>query len=436
MGELTINLSGIAGSKILCAVSGGADSVSLLRLLAAARDKGEIGLVAAHFEHGIRGEESLDDMRFVEKLCARLNVELCTGRGNVPSEAAKSGEGTEACARRLRHEFLRRTMAERGCGYIALAHHRKDRAETVLMHLLRGGGLTGASSMGERDGIIIRPLIDRSPEELRAYLKSIGQDWREDSTNAVPDNPRNALRLNVFPLLEEIYPGFEKALTRFAEISDREDEFMSLFTDEFIKTSVKSYAGIRILPLGGPMALLRRAARRFLPRDCGYDDTERVFTAKGWADIGAGTRVYGDENRVFIVPPLSVPEPAGVDLNAETRLEGICKLRCLGSESAPIKNNGPTQVLRRSALEGCELRLRRPGDRIAPLGMKGRTRLLSDVLTDRKIPVPVRDRLPVLAKGDEIIWARGVCVSESARVIFGTKAVKLTIDMEDTLYDA
>jgi len=436
MAELSINLSGITGARVLCAVSGGADSVALLRLLAIERDKGAITLCAAHFEHGIRGEESLEDMRFVENLCESLDVKLYIGRGDVPSEAAANGEGTEACARRLRHAFLRQTLEDCGGGYIALAHHRKDRAETVLMHLLRGGGITGAAAMGERDGIIIRPLIDRSPEELKSWLTSINQPWREDSTNAVPDNPRNALRLKVFPLLEEIYPGFERALNRFAGISGREDEYLSQLTDEFISKNVRCYGGIRVLPLEAPPAILRRAARRFLPGECGYEDTERVFAAKGWSDIGEGTRAFLGEGRVFIVPPLEIPQPVSINLTGETRLGSLCTLTARDCESVPIKNNGPTQALRRSALEGCVLRLRQPGDRIAPLGMKGKTRLLSDVLTDRKIPLPVRERLPVLARGDDIIWARGVCVSESARVIFGIKSIKLTIDMEDTLYDA
>ncbi len=150
--------------RILAAVSGGADSVALLSLLCTARNCGFLTLYAAHYEHGIRAEESLEDMRFVAKLCRTLDVELITGRGSVPAEAMRTGEGIESCARRLRHEFLEQTRQKLGADYTALAHHARDRAETVLMHILRGGGLAGAAAMPLRNGTIIRPLIGYSPE--------------------------------------------------------------------------------------------------------------------------------------------------------------------------------------------------------------------------------------------------------------------------------
>ncbi|MBR6498534.1 MAG: tRNA lysidine(34) synthetase TilS, partial [Clostridia bacterium] len=208
------------GKRVLVALSGGKDSVCLLRLLCLERDRGALSLFAAHVEHGIRGEASKRDMEFCFELCQSLGVPFYSLGTDVPRLAEESGEGLETCARRVRHEFLRKTARELNCDLIALAHHRRDRAETLLMHLLRGSSLKGMAAMPEIDkkpggATLVRPLIDVSPEEIKQYLEDIGQPWREDATNFLPDNPRNAIRLSVLPLLRDIYPGSEDALCRF-----------------------------------------------------------------------------------------------------------------------------------------------------------------------------------------------------------------------------
>lgn len=421
---------GLRGARILCAVSGGADSVALLRLLCDVRDRGECELYAAHFEHGIRGEASLEDMRFVVSLCGELNVPLRVGRADVPAEAVRAGEGLETCARRLRHEFLEKTRRELGADVIALAHHRRDRAETVLMHLLRGAGRKGAAALPARDGVLARPLIDLDPEELRAFLTGIGQPWREDESNFTADNPRNALRLNVFPELRKIYPGFETALCRFADITGEEDRLLDRLTREYLESGVRCEYGVFVLALA-EKAILRRAIRSLFPQaDLGF--TESALNAKDYRDAGAGVRVCGSEDgRLYLIPPLAEPEEQMLALCGTTVLEGVCTAECAPCAAEPVRDNGRVQALDAGALRGAALRLRRNGDFIRPLGMDGRRKSLGDYLTDRKFPLPLRDRLPVIADGNEILWAPGVGISEKAKLSDGSEAVMIRIKTVD-----
>ncbi len=430
--KIDTRASCIRGKAVLCAVSGGADSVCLLRLLIDSRDKGEITLFAAHFEHGIRGAESKADMAFVEDLCKQYGVPLTVGSADVPAEAEKSREGLEECARRLRHAFLEKERVRLHCDVIALAHHSRDRAETVLMHLLRGSGLTGAAAMPMTGGVIVRPLIHASPEEIRGYLDEIGQPFREDATNFIPDNPRNALRLKVLPLLREIYPGCEQALCRFAEITREEDSLIERMTDEYEKQFVTTFGGIKVFGAGGEPALRRRAVRRHLPAEPGFEAVSLTENAQGFADIGKGFRAYGADGCVYLIPPLSDPGEAPINTDGETVLPGVCRVTASPAPAEPVRDNGCVQVLDAPAVSGSVLRLRRDGDFIRPFGMNGQSKSLGDYLTDRKVPLPLRERLPVLAKGSEILWVPGCGISESVRLTPSSAAVKIELFMEES----
>lgn len=422
---------GIHGKAVLCAVSGGADSVCLLRLLIEKRDKGELTLFAAHFEHGIRGAESKADMAFVEELCGRYGVPLSIGSADVPAEAEANHEGLEECARRLRHAFLNRERERLRCDFIALAHHNRDRAETVLMHLLRGSGLAGAAAMPMIDGCLVRPLINASPEEIRQYLLENGQPFREDATNFVADNPRNALRLNVLPLLREIYPGCEQALSRFADLSAEENKLLDTLADGFEKQYAKSFAGITVIGAGGETALRHRAIRRHLPASIGYDAVQRAERVIGYTDLGMGYRAFGADGCVYLLPPLDEPGEVSLPVCGESALPGVCRVRVSPSPAIPVYENGCAQVLDGEAVNGSVLRLRRDGDFIRPFGMNGQSKSLGDYLTDRKVPLPLRERLPVLAKGSEILWVPQAGINEKARLTPSSAAVRIELFMEE-----
>lgn len=418
----------LTGADVLCAVSGGVDSVALLRLLVSLRNEGLLRLHAAHFEHGIRGQASLEDCAFVRTLCASLGVPLTVEHASIPEEAARAGEGLETCARRLRRAFLIKKAADVGASRIALAHHRDDQAETVLMHLLRGGGLTGASGMRADDGTFLRPLLPFTHAELTEYLNEIGQPWREDETNRISDTPRNALRNEILPRIRDFYPGAADALARFAAISADEDAFIGSIAETVWQECAQSYAGIRILKNFSERspALKRRLVRRALD-GADFDTVERICASKGSLQLPGGLTAYRTGSELYLSRPLSPPPDIPVPDTGEAILPGVCLLTVASAPPKPIRDGGLVQVLDAEALKNAVLRTRRAGDFIAPLGMNGQRKSLSDYLTDRKYPYPLRDRMPVIAKGLEIFWAAGAGISEHARVLDNRAAKRLTI---------
>ena len=193
--------------RVLCAVSGGLDSMCLLFMLDSwCKDRGG-QVIAAHFNHQLRGAEADRDEAFVREACARRRVPLTAGRGDVRSFAEREGLSLEEAARTLRYAFLHRAAETEGCERIYTAHHADDNAETVLLNLVRGTGLRGLTGMDWRRGPLFRPLLEVSREELAEYATRWDIPHVEDETNANPDAAsRNFLRLRVMPLLKELNP--------------------------------------------------------------------------------------------------------------------------------------------------------------------------------------------------------------------------------------
>ena len=417
---------------VLAAVSGGADSVALLALLRECARAGEIRLAAAHFEHGIRGEESRADARFVKALCADWGIECHMGACDVPALAAGRHVGLEQAARDARYAFLRRVKAEIGADCIALAHHMDDQAETVLMHLLRGAGLRGASGMAAREGDLYRPLLAVRKSELIAYLEEMGIDWREDSTNTQADTPRNRLRLEALPALETAYPGTVRALCRFASIAAREDDYMAAQTAAFLREyAEQTPVGLRIRTAANDVhdAIAMRAAHRLTGLDaagCGIicalyrAQKGRVMLENGWLAEKTGNGLYlmrGDFRFDGELPLTG---------------EGVCDLGTLGRVMVracdePCRDGGERRVcVSADAVRGAVFRTRRAGDRIRPLGMSGRMKL-SDYFINRRIDRPMRGATVLLARGSDVLWAAGVGLSEDARLKSGESGLELTL---------
>ncbi len=219
------------GDRVCCAVSGGADSVALLLLLQRAntlpRNALGVGLSAVHVHHNLRAAEADADQRFVVELCEHLGVPLHLASVDTAARAASERETVEEAARNLRYEVFRGLLAEGRATHVLTAHTLDDQAETVLMKLLRGAWLEGLSAISpvleERGGRIVRPLLQTTRAELRAYLAAEKQNWREDSSNADESFTRNRLRHRVLPLLREENPAIDRTLANLAELA-REEE--------------------------------------------------------------------------------------------------------------------------------------------------------------------------------------------------------------------
>jgi len=217
---------------VVVAVSGGADSVALLRALHACADSYRNALCVAHLDHQLRGPEGEDDARFVGRLADELGLERRIESFDVAA-VQQGGEGREAAARRIRYQFLQRVAEDRGARYVAVAHTADDQAETVLQQLFRGAGLQGLSGMTRARRLgqavtLLRPLLEFRRQELRDYLTSIGQPWREDSSNADPDLTRNRLRQRLLPLLEaEFGPDVVSAICRAASLASEAQQVIA-----------------------------------------------------------------------------------------------------------------------------------------------------------------------------------------------------------------
>ena len=199
--------------KILVTLSGGADSVALLRLLL------DMGYTceAAHCTFHLRGDESVRDEMFVRELCLQLEVPLHVQHFQTTEEAEKRHISIEMVARELRYAWFEQLRLQQGANVIAVAHHKDDSVETLLLNLIRGTGINGLLGIRPKNGNIVRPLLCLDRKEITEYLQEIGQYYVTDSTNLQDEYTRNKIRLNLLPLMQEINPSVKESLLRTSE---------------------------------------------------------------------------------------------------------------------------------------------------------------------------------------------------------------------------
>jgi len=226
--------------RILIAVSGGADSVALLRFFCAWREAFRLKLFVAHANHQLRGEESDGDEAFVRNLCESLNVPCVCER----LEISRTADGLEADARRARYDFLTRTAETLGCRFLALAHHRDDQAETIFYRILRGTGVAGLAGMARLRPLteavtLVRPLLTFTRAEILDYLAALKQDFRTDSSNFCVDLARNRLRQELLPQLRQKFnPTLDAALVRLGTLAGETQNFIEAQAKELARRCV------------------------------------------------------------------------------------------------------------------------------------------------------------------------------------------------------
>ncbi len=409
-------------AELLAGVSGGADSVALLLLLL---DCG-VRVTAVHVNHGLRAEHSDGDEDFVRRLCVRLQVPLLTYRASPPDNPG------EDWARRVRYGFFRQAAEETGLNAIALAHQRDDQAETLLLHLLRGSGLTGLTGMAADatvDGLrILRPLLGMSRQELRDMLSARQQDWREDASNADPRFLRNALRGEVLPRLEQLIPGASARLAATAEILRDEDDALDALAQAFLRERRG-----RCLPLQAlqkqPQALVKRILRAWWQREA-PETAERSLsfaqTAALYGLIGAGAsarcNLPGGWSGQTGWTHLHLLD-GHVETIAETPLSA-CALLHLQDAAGRTGDGRMAQAFPRAMLDGLTVRSRRMGDWLRRFGCQGR-QSLQDYLVNRRVDAPFRDRTPLVCRGSEVLLVGGVGAGDVPRVEMNQDCVLL-----------
>ena len=399
---------------VLVGLSGGADSVALLLLLL---ERGG-AIAAVHVNHGLRGEDSDGDEAFVRSLCADKGVPLWTCRASPP-EGEKVGEDW---ARQVRYGFFREAMAASGAEALVLAHHLDDQAETLLMRLMRGTGLTGLTGMAadtDMDGMrVLRPLLTVSGRELRAMLRSRGQPWREDATNGDPRYLRNALRLDMLPLMEERAPGTARHIAETASLLREDEEALRWMTDGFLK----EHDGGLCLPVRAldelPVGLTKRVLRSWWARQgttpldhAQTDALARLLSAHAGSrcNLPCDWHAMKGWTHLHLLPPGPSDEPTPVSAADGATMCGVTLT--VGPADGTVGDGRASQLIPVDLLTGLTLRTWRPGDWIAPFGMAGR-KSMQDYFTDRHVDAPFRRRVPLICRGDEVLLCCGVGVGD------------------------
>ena len=431
------------GSRLLVAVSGGADSVALLHLLHGLADELELSLEVAHLDHALR-QESAGDARFVELLCHTLDVPFTLARRDVQAIARQRKGGLEEVAREVRRDFLAATAQERNCELIALGHHADDQAETFLMRLLRGAGTAGPAGMRQRDGRVVRPLLSFRHQELVAYLEAAGLAWREDESNRDPAFTRNRIRHQLLPLLESFNPSIAGQLAGLCEQLRQDEEFWSEQVSRALAelgTRVEDGYALRRRALTGlAPALAGRVVRAVLHEVRG---DLRGLTATHIGDVlrlvdkgpsqgelhlpGAWVACRYDELMILAKMP-ETPESFVMTICEEGRYQlpdGRSLLLSLenspGNEHVDAVEFDADQVT-----FPLTLRYRRAGDRFRPSGMTG-SKKLQDLFVDEKVTREERQNTVLLLKGSEVLWVVGLRRCEGFRPVPGKAVLRVEL---------
>lgn len=469
----TIRESGMLspGDRVGVAVSGGADSVALLRLLHGLRKRLGIVPLVVHFDHRLRGAESDADAEFVAQLARALKLELVIDREDVAAAAARHKWNLEDAARRLRYAFFERVVREGKAGRIAVAHTADDQAETVLAHLLRGTGPAGLAGIYPVAGAVVRPLLWCRREELREYLRELKQEWREDATNRDVSRTRARIREQLLPLLEKDFsPQIATRLGRTAKLLREEERFWAALVEDRFRSLVRSKDGaltVAVRDLLEPLALaaapsgpsappLRALTERLIRRlyqtageSAQGPTAERVNevihlaieSASGRrVELPGGVRVERSfDDLIFSrASERAAPHETGTQSSAYQyavtlpargaaivsvpEVKRCFRLKVIDWPRAERDTKAECVALDADLLRPpLILRNWRPGDDYRPCGAR-QSRKLKRLFLAKRIPVRERAGWPVLESGGSIVWVRGMPVADECRAGDATKA--------------
>ena len=382
------------GDHLVCAVSGGADSVALLFAMFLLREELEITLSAAHFNHKLRDSESDRDQEFVRQFCGRLDIPLHLGRGSVTA----GKKGLEAAAREARYDFLKSLS-----GKIATAHTADDNAETVLMHLVRGTGLRGLGGISPVNGSLIRPMLSSTRKDVLSFLDEYHLSYVTDSTNDTDAFMRNRLRRHVMPLLKQENPRLSENVSAMA-LRLREDE--EILNKLSMRESMPDVPALRCMP----NALRSRCIVDFLQK-CGMKEPEAahiglvndlIFSEKPSARLSLSktVQISRQYDRLVCNPERSAIAQQALTCPGEINSDQSgFKILCLPAKEQVNKPYTFTVMPKGKMF----LRCRQTGDEIR---LPGGTKSLKKLFGDRKIPASQRSCIPVIA--DEL-GVLGVC---------------------------
>jgi tRNA(Ile)-lysidine synthase len=450
-----------AGNRVAVAVSGGADSVALLRVLLELRLELGIVLAVAHFNHQLRGNDSETDEHFVAEFARQHDVLFFVGRNDVREHAVANKLSIEHAARELRYQWLTTLAREQHFDAIATAHTADDQAETVLMKFLRGAGTRGLAGIHPvliRDGMrVVRPLLESSRAEIEDYLHSLNQPWCDDRTNRDTRHTRNRIRRELLHLLERDYnPNLRQLLSETAEIARDEEAAWEVLAAKSVDRWHQDERRLLLQDLSPghtseflseSVALQRRALKSFLERLgiaiefhhvesvrlCAHRDGSVVSLPGGWQAKREG-------HWLALIPPSTTGEkPDRASYEYFLPLPGRCAVPEVGitlqativpAEAAALATPGSLLCL---AKIGPNLLIRnwQPGDRFRP-AHTGSEERLKRLFSEKHIPAEQRPLWPVALAGAQIVWVRGFPAAHDYAWLPGSgDALRIDVSLDD-----
>ena len=466
------------GDRVVAGVSGGADSVCLLFLLLEWQKEVPTDIAVVHVDHGIRAEAG-EDARYVEQLCAERGIPFFLTRADVRGRAGQEKISEEEAGRRTRYEAFERAARDWGATKIAVAHNSNDRSETQLFHLFRGSGIRGLASILPVRDRIIRPLLCLERWEIEEFLGQRGIPYCRDATNDEDDYTRNRIRHHILPYAEQnIVKGCVAHMNQTAELLAETEDYLELQTKKAAERCVRvtdSSGEETVRAADRPAVTISIAAEEFLTlhpvirkrllyetvkqlspgqKDITYrhiQDLLTLFTEEGNRQICLpfgirGRRQYGEV--------LLTVETAGGDTPTTGQMSGqverevnmqllpgqkrtveceagtleycICEMPCGLEKNQEVPTNQYTKWFDYDKIKKCPvIRTRQTGDYLTIADGKGGMshKSLKSYLVDQKIPQTERDRLPILAEGEHVLWVVGYRISEYYKVTENTKRI-------------
>jgi tRNA(Ile)-lysidine synthase len=411
------------GLRVMIAVSGGADSVALLRALQ--NCAGELGIIlsVAHVHHGIRGASADADADFVAALAGRFRLDFLLHRADVPARAAQQQETLEEAARNTRYAFFRECIASGKADAVTTAHTLDDQAETVLLKLIRGAWTEGLSGIHPEvevsGGRILRPVLAARRAEIEEYLRGLGQDWREDESNREPTFTRNRVRHQLLPILAEYNPQIASHLSALAAIARDEEQYwqhqLASLLPQVLLPGKPVRGGGRAAQGSSGIALEVERVRRLDPAvqrrvlraavaqaggglDYAHTESLLAITIHG----GAGQRLSLQGDLIAERTPRELrisPVDAGNLALPEYRLP-------VPGEVAATAFGLRFRAEAESAGADAVIRAWKPGDRVTLRYSRG-PKKVKEVLERMRIPAPERSSWPVVIREGRIVWIRG-----------------------------
>ncbi|MCX7773509.1 MAG: tRNA lysidine(34) synthetase TilS, partial [Clostridia bacterium] len=436
-------------------VSGGADSVCLLKVLKDLSETYNLTLTAVHVHHGLRGVEADEDEAFVKSLCNEWAIPFRAYHEDVKKQSDELGLSLEEAGRQARYRIFHEVLEELGAQAVAVAHHSDDQAETVMMNILRGAGIDGLRGMEPKQGEVIRPLLGVTRHQILAYLEAEGIPFRTDSSNLSVEYTRNRVRNKLFPELKtEFSIDPVEALLRLSRNARDDADYLErdagkAFEQILVRLEPESItlslSGLK----SGHQAIVKRIIRLTWEKlrksrknlESNHVDSVLKLIYDGrtgsMADLPGGFLAKRSYDELIFQKKQPFKKQSfnyNVSLTGETYIEeigGILKAEILEGHDAlatygvpeKIKESSTRQFFDFSKVEsGINIRSRCEGDKIRPTRGSGEKKL-KDYFIDQKVPASKRDKLPLIAKGEDIVWVIGMRTSEKYKATTDTKKI-------------